>query len=147
MFGSFHHQNVTVSDIARSKAFYTGLLGLEVIDEVYVDEPAFGEGVGIPGAAVHALFLKVPGQETFIEMLQYEGSGPDPVGDRGPDAVGLGHLALEVSDIEEVHGRLSEAGVEFVSKPVTMSNGVRWCYFRDPDGILLELIQPTGDSR
>jgi catechol 2,3-dioxygenase-like lactoylglutathione lyase family enzyme len=53
-----------------------------------------------------------------------------------------------VGDIGAEYQRLAGAGVEFVSPPVDISEGMnqggRACYFKDPDGITLELYQPAA---
>ena len=41
---------------------------------------------------------------------------------------------------------LQAAGVEFLSEPVAMGPGVRFCCFRDPDGMVLELIDFSGSK-
>jgi catechol 2,3-dioxygenase-like lactoylglutathione lyase family enzyme len=58
---------------------------------------------------------------------------------------GSAHLALRVDDIEGTRKKLEEAGVAFHS-PINhfLEAGKiewKWCYFRDPDGIILELVQ------
>jgi len=148
MITKLNHANIIVSDLNRSKKFYTEVLGLEVLMETDIDESQFARGVGIPGAKVRGAFLQVPGTPTVIEMFEYTGpqrSNPIPK-DWLPSDVGVGHIALEVNDLDAAYEKLEKQGVSFVSPPVTIPEshkdvgGVRFCYFKDPDGILLELI-------
>jgi catechol 2,3-dioxygenase-like lactoylglutathione lyase family enzyme len=54
-------------------------------------------------------------------------------------------VALVSDDIESDCRRLQAAGVEFHTGPRTVSDPDRpvwrWCYFRDPDGICVELVE------
>jgi catechol 2,3-dioxygenase-like lactoylglutathione lyase family enzyme len=52
-----------------------------------------------------------------------------------------------VNDIEKTVAELKAKGIEFLSTPVTISPthpffaGVKFCYFRGPDGEVLEILQ------
>jgi methylmalonyl-CoA/ethylmalonyl-CoA epimerase/glyoxylase I family protein len=59
---------------------------------------------------------------------------------------GVRHFAFNVDDMDEAVARLQNAGVRFVSPPVTVPFAVngktkRLCYFHDPDGTLLEIAE------
>jgi catechol 2,3-dioxygenase-like lactoylglutathione lyase family enzyme len=64
--------------------------------------------------------------------------------------VGVAHLALMVTDVHARHARMVEQGVVFRNPPVRIEEGANEggfsCYFHDPDGITLELLQPS-DAR
>jgi|SRR5687768_3463725 len=148
MITKLNHANLIVSNLERSKKFYTEVLGLEVLMETEIDEEQFARGVSIPGTKVKGVFFQVPGTPTAIEMFEYvapEKSKSVP-GDWLPSDIGVGHIAFEVDDIDAAYERLRKQNVTFVSEPVTLPpthkdvGGVRFCYFKDPDGILLELI-------
>ena len=63
--------------------------------------------------------------------------------------MGLRHIALRVDGLAEMYERLCAAGVEFIGPPTQVPAGVvrhdaahkTLCYFRDPDGVLLELAE------
>ena len=54
-----------------------------------------------------------------------------------------------VDDVADRYARMRGRGVQFVSPPVAITQGVNrggfTCYFRDPDGITLELVQPSPE--
>ena len=54
-----------------------------------------------------------------------------------------------MTDIHERHARLVAEGVEFRNPPVEITAGANKggfsCYFRDPDGCLLEILQPSPE--
>jgi len=148
MIEGLHHCNIIVSDIERSKRFYTEVLGLKVAMEIVIDDPEFARGVGIPGTKVRGVFFVVPNTPTMIEMFEYVAPHKSKL--HSPEAlpsdIGIGHVAFQVSDIDSVYETLRNKGIEFVSTPVKINpahkdvGGVRFCYFKDPDGTLLELI-------
>ena len=51
-----------------------------------------------------------------------------------------------VGDIRAAYEQLISEGVEFLSTPNTDRYGEMWVYMRDPDGITVELMQPSADS-
>lgn len=52
-------------------------------------------------------------------------------------------INLEVADIDATHTRLVEAGVTFIRPPEAESWGGRIATFSDPDGNVLQLLQPA----
>ena len=147
MIKGFHHANIVVSDMARTKQFYTEILGLEISFEVSIEDSEFSRGAGLADTKVAATFFAVPGSNTLIETFQYHNppSRPLPPDSKAND-MGYGHICFEVADIQQTYQALLEKGVEFASTPVTMGNGVRWCYFYGPDRERLELLQLPQES-
>jgi len=144
------HVSLTVSDLERSIAFYVEHLGFRPPLERYVSDRAwFGQGIGVPGAVADQGHIRRG--KFLLELWQYR----EPKSGRVivPDStyVGAVHFGFEVADIDAEYERMKAAGVEFLSAPVevdyTEYAGSRWCYFRDPDGHLLEISQqPDGVS-
>jgi glyoxylase I family protein len=114
------HVSLITSNTERSLGFYRDLLGLSVDPE----RPA----LGYPGA-----WLNVGGQQ--IHLLELP--NPDPVEQRPEHGGRDRHLALHVTDLDGLRGRLEAHGV-----PLTLSrSGRRALFCRDPDGNALELIE------
>src|SRR5215218_6520622 len=91
-----HHVAVICSDYARSRAFYTETLGLEVVRKVDRQE-----------RRSYKLDLRLP-DGTQIELFSF----PDPPRRLSyPEACGLRHLAFEVADIEQAVAELGSRGV------------------------------------
>ena len=148
MFRALHHFNLIVSDKEKTKAFYNGLLGLEIALETEIDDPEFARGVGLPGCKVLATFFKLPENNGLIETFQYvrpKGT-PIPPNDKANDG-GWQHVCFQVEDIEKTVQALKAKGIEVLTTPVTISRehpffaGVRFCYFRGPDREVLEILQ------
>ena len=124
MFSSIHHIALIVSDYDKSKAFYTEVLGLEIIQEVYREE-----------RQSYKLDLALNGVYS-IELFSF----PDykPRASR-PEALGLRHLAFAVEDIEAAMTRLQLFQVEVEPIRVDEYTGKKFTFFFDPDGLPLEL--------
>ena len=135
------HVNVVVRDLDTSKRFYTQTLGLELADEIEVSDPALSTGLGVPDAKLRAGFFRLPGSDAQIEMIEYVSPTAADAENAAANRVGYGHFALTVTDVDAAHAALSEAGVQFVSEPVTVPGDVRFCWLLDPDGNRVELIQ------
>ena len=135
-----HHVGVPVRSIERSLAWYRDLFGLEPDFVALAEGPDLERTVQLEGARLRFAFLQLGGCR--LELLEYE----SPIGEdfalRNCD-VGAIHVCFEVEDIERVYDELRAKGVEFSIEPARVQGGVlqgdRYCYFRDPDGIQLEI--------
>ncbi len=142
------HVNVNCRNLARSLDWYQRVLGLEVRGESHPG-PVSGDVFGLPGEVCwDARFLYPPGQDGFaIDLLEWK--DPTPVGSPYASAnhLGLYRTAFLVDDIQACCEELIRLGVE-TSKPEFLDmgpevpvDGVWACFFPDPDGTCLELIQ------
>ena len=121
-----HHVAVICSDYETSKRFYTHVLGLEVVAEVFRAE-----------RNSYKLDLRLP-DGTQIELFSF----PDPPKRPSyPEASGLRHLAFEVADIDEPVAELTKKGVAVEPVRVDKYTGKRFTFFADPDGLPLELYE------
>jgi len=104
--GDIHHLRLTVTDLARSREFYTGLLGFEVA----VESPPPGD------PAADEAFKILFGGIVMIRGNLLMGLRPmAPSGDRfDPDRVGLDHLSFSVAsraDLEQAAALFGDHGV------------------------------------
>ena len=149
MIADVLHFSFTVSDIEESVSWYTEVLGLELVHRQRQENAYTQVLVGIPGAVLEVAQLKLPTlnpeySSHVLELIQYvKGAGGRR--DLPTNQVGVAHLALLVTDIHERHARMVAAGVNFKNPPVLITAGANEggfaCYFTDPDGITLELLQ------
>ena len=146
------HFSFTVADIDRSIAFYRDLLGFELIHRQEQANEYTARLVGYPDAHLRVVQFAIPGQPRGVsthdlELVEYV----HPLGRARKIEIrdpGEAHLCIAVDDADAWFERLHAAGVDFNSPPNDITAGVnlggKACYFRDPDGATLELLQPPA---
>lgn len=126
MLGTIHHAAIICSDYARSRDFYTRILGLRVIAENYrAARQSWKLDLALPGG----------GQ---IELFSFPAPPPRPT---TPEAQGLRHLAFTVGDLDAAVARLKDHGVTVEPIRIDEYTGCRFTFFPDPDGLPLELYE------
>jgi len=143
-----HHIGIPVGDLDRTLAFYCELTGGEVVLENDMRGPQLSEGIGVEDPDLRFAMLKLG--NTILEFIEYR--SPKGKGyDRANNDLGINHIAFEVGDVRGVYEKLRAKGVEFNAEPHTFTEedgapdvvGTTFCYFRDPDGIVLEVFEPA----
>jgi catechol 2,3-dioxygenase-like lactoylglutathione lyase family enzyme len=137
--GDIHHLRLTVTDVQRSREFYTGLLGFQVV----VESPPPGD----PSA--DEVFKLLFGGVVMARGNLIMGLRPmAPAADRfHPDRTGLDHLSFGVparGDLEQAVRLFDERGVTHGEITRLPSFGIDVLSFEDPDGIQLELTAPVA---
>jgi catechol 2,3-dioxygenase-like lactoylglutathione lyase family enzyme len=138
---AIRHTGIVVSDMETSLPFYRDLLGLQPWWD-QIEEGPFMEAVtAVSGARVHTVKLKSP-DGVSIELLQYLNT-PKPVPHlTNSNDVGCNHVALQVSNLDELYEKAVAAGICFNTPPVLAGGGkAKVTYCRDPEGVLLELVE------
>ena len=121
-----HHAAIICSDYSASKAFYTTILGLEIIAEVYRSD-----------RQSYKLDLRLP-DGTQIELFSF----PDPPRRLSyPEACGLRHLAFEVAHLDDAVNDLVRYQIKVEPVRVDEYTGKRFTFFADPDGLPLEFYE------
>ena len=121
--GQQHHIAIITSDWAKAKKFYVDKLGFKLIREVYRPEKDD--------------YLRMLKQgDTTLELFVMP-QNPERV--TNPEAKGLRHLAFHVENIEPAVQWLHSLGIETGPVGEDPYNGGRYVFFRDPDGLPLEL--------
>jgi catechol 2,3-dioxygenase-like lactoylglutathione lyase family enzyme len=128
------HVALSVHDLDRERAFY-----LQVFDMREEGSGQFGEG------RIRMVLLRSP-DGMGIELVAAAGSRPRPVRDLA-DAAGVrgyAHVGIAVDDLEESLRQVVDAGGRVVSEPAPASlrPTMRFAVVADPDGNLIELVQP-----
>jgi catechol 2,3-dioxygenase-like lactoylglutathione lyase family enzyme len=118
---------ITVRSVARSRDFYTKILGGTLVLE---ENPCIVK-------LANAWILMNPGgpptpDKPGITVVDYEPGDTTSI-----------FLNLRVADIDACYRQWSERGAQFVTPPIDRGAEIR-CYMRDPDGYLIEVGQSTG---
>eukprot|EP01031_Cornospumella_fuschlensis_P018789 gene18789-23009_t len=99
--------------MARSLAFYCGVLGFTKTKEAHLEGEWIEKIVGLRGVKAHAVFIVPPGGEPRIELLQYVTPAGEVLAENSrANTRGLRHFALRVGDIAAVTATLRAAGIE-----------------------------------
>lgn len=126
MLERIDHTTITVRDLQRSVDFYTGLLGFTVDHEM-----------DIPESNLKIIFLRLG--NTMLELFGVPNVQGEVLSDVN-EVVGFKHIALLTDDVDREYERLKNKGVKFRITPTTVQS-VRIAFFKDPDGVDIELIK------
>lgn len=126
VFNRIHHVAIIVGDYKRSRRFYTEILGLPVVREIYRSD-----------RLSHKLDLQID-DKTTLEIFSFPNS---PHRLSYPEAQGLRHLAFAVSDIDLAIEHLRNHGVEVEPVRIDEATTRRFTFLKDPDGLPIELYE------
>jgi methylmalonyl-CoA/ethylmalonyl-CoA epimerase len=135
MFGRIDHIGVATDDLDAALALYEKALGMPLAHRETVESQG-----------VEAALLDVG--EGHVELLRP--LGPEtPVGryleKKGP---GLHHVAYAVEDIDDVLGKLKEAGIELIDSEARVgirNSRVAFLHPRSTRGVLTEIVEPAKE--
>jgi glyoxylase I family protein len=120
-----HHIAIICSNYERSKKFYVETLGFAIIQETYRSE-----------RNSYKLDLQVG--DSQIELFSFP-NPPQRV--NNPEACGLRHLAFTVQDIEATVLYLKSQNIEVENIRIDDITDKKFVFFKDPDGLPLELYE------
>lgn len=121
-----HHIAIICSDYQRSKKFYTEILELTVIREVYRE-----------ARQSYKLDLALNG-EYIIELFSFPNPPPRP---SQPESCGLRHLAFSVVDVAAAKAKLEQKGITVEPIRIDEFTGKQFTFFADPDGLPIEVYE------
>ena len=130
-----HHLRITVTDLARTRAFYRDVLGFTVVAESPGD-PDDPEVRDDPAQLYGGVLFQTAGLLFGIRPVA------DPADRFDSERVGLDHLSFSVSSVGELFApaeRLRRADIEHGEVKELTEFGIAILSFSDPDGIHLEL--------
>lgn len=149
MTGQIYHVGLTVSDMDKSIEFYRDILGLRFIGEILME-----------GKETEALFQRkncrarvayLNGSDELhmppVELIQFLDM---EISNKKSDlfSTSISELCFYTNNIDKIYNKLLEHNVECLSAPQNFdftASGFgksRAFYFRDTDGIILEMMQP-----
>ena len=141
----YGHTSIVAQDWRRLAEFYASVFGCEMVPpERALDAAWLGEGVGVPGAALSGVHLRLPGcgpDGPTLEIFQYaQGLPPAP---RVANRAGYGHIAFMVDDVAAALAAVCAAGGSAAGRVATGEvpgkGSLTFVYAADPEGNLIEL--------
>ncbi|HEY1822822.1 MAG TPA: VOC family protein [Trebonia sp.] len=124
---------IVVDDYDRAIGFFTGALGFDLVE----DSPALTND----GRQKRWVVVRPPGAETGILLACADGD--DQAAVVGNQVAGRVGFFLWVDDFDAAYGRMTAAGVEFVTAPRTEPYG-RLAVFLDIAGNRWDLLGPPA---
>jgi catechol 2,3-dioxygenase-like lactoylglutathione lyase family enzyme len=138
---------IAVDSLDDAVAFFTEL-GLSLEGRGLVEGDWAGRVTGLPDQRVEIAMMVTPDGHGRLELCRF--LVPEVVADhRNAPVNALGYMRamFAVSDIDDTVARLRERGAQLVGEVVQYGTAYRLCYIRGPEGILIGLAEPLGDSR
>ncbi|MFC4164080.1 VOC family protein [Epilithonimonas zeae] len=121
-----HHIAIICSNYEVSKKFYTEVLGLNIIREVYREE-----------RQSYKLDLAI-GEHYVIELFSFPNPPARP---SRPESCGLRHLAFSVDSVEEKRNELVEKGLDCEEIRIDEFTDKQFFFTTDPDNLPLEFYE------
>jgi catechol 2,3-dioxygenase-like lactoylglutathione lyase family enzyme len=135
------HVGIVVNDLPAAKAFFVDF-GFEVQWEGVVEGRWVDRVVGLNDVKADMVVVALPNDQLNLELSRFR-TPSDEKGVQPPlaNTLGIRHIAFIVEDIESIVAKLKEKGMETFSEIQHYENTYKLCYFRGPEGIILELAE------
>jgi len=121
-----HHIAIICSDYEKSKHFYTEILGLTIVQEIYREE-----------RESYKLDLALNG-EYIVELFSFPNPPERP---SRPESCGLRHLAFEVNDMEQTRNFLVQNEIPSETIRTDEFTNKRFFFIADPDNLPIEFYE------
>ncbi|RAU92689.1 extradiol dioxygenase [Mycobacterium colombiense] len=137
---NFSHICVGVSDIEASLAFYTAVLGMDVVFDVELEGAALDSVTG--GAAQRGRMIGGLIGAAMVELLSL---GAVPECPSGPH-LGYTNMSFRVDDLDAAFDTVTRHHPGVRADPPVDIGGVRMFFVYDPDGTPIELVELPGGA-
>jgi len=138
-----NHTSFTVSDLDRSIAFFSEVLGFEMVNRALRDPKLISSITGVPGADIEVAYIQGPGHR--LELIQYHGPSERSQVDSRPCDSGFAHVAYDVDDVDAAVAASAPYQVLPIGEVTVIDKGPnagrKVVYLRDPDGVTIEYIE------
>ena len=141
-FGDVHHVGITVRDLEESLQWYERIFDVKPEFIAEGTGPDLARAVGVPDVNLRFAFLRFG--SCILELLHYDNERQETF-DRSNADVGSAHVCIEVPDLQKAYADLQAKGIEFLAPPLHIDDGPlaggAFVYFKDPNGVTLEVSQ------
>jgi catechol 2,3-dioxygenase-like lactoylglutathione lyase family enzyme len=134
----------TVRDSEQSVQFYNELLGFDIkLGAAFNDNAQMAATAGAPGASFRQSRAPIPGTTIPFTLIEFKNIERKELSGRTQDP-GTTVLQLIVRDVVALTAKLKAAGVPIVTtggEPVQVAPGLKIAIVKDPNNMLLELVE------
>ena len=145
--GDMHHVGITVRDLEESLQWYERIFDVKREFVAHGSGPELAQAVGVPDVDLSFAFLRFG--SCVVELLCYDNERQESF-DRSNADVGSAHVCIDVPDLRKTYDDLRAKGVDFLAPPLDIHDGpLQGCsfvYFKDPNGVTLELFQSRASG-
>jgi methylmalonyl-CoA/ethylmalonyl-CoA epimerase len=137
LFTAIDHVGVAVPDLDEAIAFYTSTYGMRLAHQEVNEEQGVREAMMAVGDSGSCIQLLAPLNDESTIARFLDRSGP-----------GIQQLAYRVADLDAVSATLRERGLRLLydePRRGTSNSRVNFVHPKDAGGILVELVEPSGD--
>ncbi len=135
---NFSHICIGVSDIEASMAFYTAVLGMDVVFDIELGGAGLDSVTG--GAAQQGRMVGGLIGAVMVELLSL---GAVPECPSGPH-LGYTNISFRVDDLDAAYAAVRRDHPDVRAEPPVDIGGVRMFFIYDPDGTPIELLELPG---
>jgi glyoxylase I family protein len=125
------HIALSVSNIVKSVAFYSGHFGLRP----YARYNFKDKGLAMVMLKKSGMTLELFEFKKHKSLPQYRKTL-----DHDLQTLGVKHFSLETKNITAAYNKFKKARVKFATELRVFANGKRYFFIKDPDGILIEVM-------
>ena len=143
--GNMHHVGITVRDLESSLQWYERTFGVTREFIAHGTGPDLSTAVGVKDANLRFAFLRFG--NCVVELLCYDNER-DETFERSNADVGSTHICIDVPDLQAAYDDFRAKGIDFLAPPLHIDDGplagCSFVYFKDPNGVTLELFETAG---
>ncbi|MCE8427474.1 MAG: VOC family protein [Candidatus Methanoperedens sp.] len=133
MIKTIDHIGIITNNLQQSVEFYTDVLGFSISAKIEMDDAGFSAiFVEKNGSKIELMGYRdeIPKRSEGIEIKL--GGSSIPIND---------HITFSVDDIGATVTDLKEKGVIFYLEALQLEGGMKLASFKDPNGLLIELLE------
>tara|TARA_B100001029_G_C15025945_1_gene433643 strand:+ start:103 stop:534 length:432 start_codon:yes stop_codon:yes gene_type:complete len=136
---SIRHFGIVVQNIDESLFFYENLLGFKVFKKMEESGPEISTFLGIKNVKVTTIKMRNQFNQ-MIELLYYQEQAHK--NDVFINQLGPTHLALSVSNLDDLYQNFKKQNIEFISSPIITDNKfAKVAFCKAPEGTFVELVE------
>lgn len=142
MIQTVRHVGIVVTKIDDVLPFYRDLLNFRIVKKTNEPENFVNSLLNLTNCYLITVKLATEDGETLIELLEFRSHPGTKQDNREIFTPGISHISLTVKKLESVYTKMLNAGIEFISPPLTSPDGLaKVAFCRDPAGTYIELVE------